>query len=210
VADLLAELGDIPADRVRMNPPPGTATFEQLVEINEHVKPTCEWVDGTLVEKPMGQRESVLTFMIIGELYLYVKKHNPGMFLGPDGLLRILPDVARAPDVSFIPWASLPGEKHPPRSEKVPALVPELAIEVLSKSNTAREMERKRSEYFQAGVKLLWEIDPVSRTATVYTDVDRSTPIPPDGALDGGAVLPGFELKLQDLFDWAERQSPST
>ena len=205
LADLLHQLGDVHAGRVRLYPPPGTATFEQLVEINERFKPTCEWVDGTLVEKPMGQQESFLAFLIMGELYKYMEANEPGMFLGPDGTLRILPDTARAPDISFLPWSILPGGKPPPRSEKVPALAPALAVEVLSEDNTKREMERKRGEYFRAGVKLIWEIDPETRSATVYTGPDDAERVPPDGILDGRDVLPGFQLSLQLLFGRTDR-----
>ena len=206
VADLLHRLGDVPADRVRIDPPPGTAAVHDLVANNEAKdRPVCEWVEGTLVEKAMGQFESWVTFIIIGELYEYMKRHDPGMFLGPDGVMRILPGIGRAPDVAFLSWASLPGGKPPPRSDKVPEVVPDLAIEVLSESNTAREMERKRREYFQAGVKLVWEIDPQTRAANVYTAGDQVTPVPVGGTLDGGAVLPGFQLSLKAVFDRAER-----
>jgi Uma2 family endonuclease len=208
VADLLHQLGDIPPERVRWYPTPGTVTFEQFVELHENRRwMVCEWVDGTLVEKALGQHESWLTFIIIGKLYEYMLVHDPGMFLAPDGVLRILPGIGRAPDVSYISWASLPGGKPPPRSDKVPAIAPDLAIEVLSEGNTKREMERKRREYFQAGVKLVWEIDPETRAANVYTAVDQVTPVAVGGTLDGGAVLPGFRLSLQALFDRADRQA---
>jgi Uma2 family endonuclease len=208
VADLLHQLGDIPAKRVRWSPTPGAVTFEQFVELHEKRRwMVCEWVDGTLVEKALGQHESWLTFIIIGEMYRYMEEHDPGMFLPPDGVLRILPGIARAPDVAFIARTSLPGERPPPRSDKVSAVVPDLAVEVLSASNTKREMERKRREYFQAGVKLVWEIDPETRAANVYTAADRVTPVPVGGTLDGGDVLPGFRLSLQALFDRADRQS---
>jgi Uma2 family endonuclease len=208
VADLLHRLGDVPASRVRIDPPPGTATIEDLVQVNgERRGPTCEWIEGTLVEKAVGQFESWVTFIIIGEFYEYMKRHDPGMFLGPDGVMRILPNIGRAPDVAFLSWASLPGGKPPPRTDKVPEVVPDLAVEVLSASNTKREMERKRREYFQAGVKLVWEIDPQTRAANVYTAVDQMTPVPVGGTLDGGTVLPGFQLSLKAVFDRAERQS---
>jgi Uma2 family endonuclease len=128
------------------------------------------------------------------------------MCTAPDGVMKILPDIGRAPDVSFISWKSLPGGKPPPRSEKVPALVPELVVEVLSESNTPREMARKRDEYFRAGVDLIWEIDPATRSANVYTGPSNVTPVPANGNLSGGDILPGFVLSLQTVFDRAERQ----
>jgi Uma2 family endonuclease len=207
LADLLHRLGDVPADRVRLDPLPGTATFDDLVQVNEERRgPTCEWIDGTLVEKAMGQFESWIGMIVAGELYDFLKTHDIGMIYGEAAVLRILPNIGRAADVAFVAWNSLPGGKPPPRSDKVPAVVPDLAVEVLSESNTKREMERKRREYFQAGVKLVWEIDPQTRAANVYTAVDQVTPVPVGGTLDGGSVLPGFQLSLKAVFDRAERQ----
>lgn len=205
--ELIDRLGGVPASRVRIDPPPGRATFEDLVQVNEQRRgPICEWVENTLVEKAMGQKESAITFIIGGELYAYSLTHDLGMFLGPDGVMKILPGIGRAPDVSFIAWASLPGGKPPPREDKVPAIVPDLVVEVLSESNTSREMARKRDEYFRAGVKLVWEIDPESRSANVFTGPSAVAPVPADGSLDGDTILPGFQLDLRAVFDRADRR----
>ena len=67
-------------------------------------------------------------------------------------------------------------------------------------------ISRKRREYFAAGVRLAWFVDPVARTVTVYTAVDQSTLLHVAHTLDGGAVLPGFALPLQELFDELDRQ----
>jgi Uma2 family endonuclease len=71
---------------------------------------------------------------------------------------------------------------------------------VLSKGNTKPEMNRKLREYFEAGVSLVWMVDPRKRMARSYTAVDQSVLITEDQALDGGAVLPGFRLPLSELF----------
>jgi Uma2 family endonuclease len=207
VADLIHRLGDITPDRIRMDPPPGRATFDDLVRVNEqHTGQVCEWVENSLVEKAMGFNESWLAVIIIGRFDAYLLAHDVGMCTAPDGVMKILPGIGRAPDVSFISWKSLPGGKPPPRSDKVPAIVPELVVEVLSASNTPREMARKREEYFLAGVKLVWEIDPELRSAKVFTGPNASTSIPTDGALDGDELLPGFTLSLREVFDRAERR----
>jgi Uma2 family endonuclease len=154
----------------------------------------------------MGFNESWLTVIILGRLDAYLQSHDIGMLTAPDGVMKILPGLGRAPDVSFISWKSLPGGKPPPRSDKVPAIVPELVIEVLGASNRPREMVRKREEYFRAGVNIVWEIDPESRSATVYTGPESPTSVPANGDLDGGGILPGFVLSLRELFDRAERE----
>jgi Uma2 family endonuclease len=69
-------------------------------------------------------------------------------------------------------------------------------------------MARKLREYFKAGVRLVWYIDPSKRTVQVYTAVDRSTLLDESHALDGGDVLPGFSLSIRDWFAEAERTGP--
>jgi Uma2 family endonuclease len=211
MADLLHELGDVPAERVRLFPPPGTVTFEQYVEISER-RPggkLYEWVDGTLVEKAVGYYESRIATFIIRALLNYVEEHDLGIISAPDGFMRILPDIARGPDVTFVAWASLPGGRPPAREDRVPSIVPDLVVEVLSESNRPGEMARKRREYFTAGVKQVWEIDPETRSAVVYTAEDQLAPVPANGTVSGGDILPGFTLSLQEIFDRADRQRPS-
>ena len=200
VADLLHDLGDIPSERVRMDPQPGRVTFDELVTANEtRTGRVCEWVDGTLVEKAMGWFESFVAFNLGGCFYEYLKTHPIGLALGPDAVLRILPKVGRAGDVMFVSMAKFPGGVLPIH-EKIPALVPDLVVEVLSESNTKAEMRRKRTEYFQAGVQLVWEIDPDTRTANVYATPESFTTIDENGTLDGGTVMPGFQVPLRQLF----------
>jgi Uma2 family endonuclease len=77
---------------------------------------------------------------------------------------------------------------------------PDLAIEVLSPSNTPQEMERKLRDYFAAGVRQVWYVDPAPRTVEVFTAVDQSTLLHEDQSLSGEPVLAGFILPLRDLF----------
>ncbi|MCZ6875647.1 MAG: Uma2 family endonuclease [bacterium] len=84
--------------------------------------------------------------------------------------------------------------------------MPNLAIEVMSESNTMGEMARKWCEYFAAGVQLLWFVDPKTRTVAVYTAPEQFTLRHEEDTLDGGAVLPGFSLSLRELFQELDRQ----
>jgi len=200
VADLLHRLGDIPPDRVRYNPVPGTATVEDLVREENH---GCELIDETLVEKAMGVRESLLAFHLGGLLMPLVRGQNLGIITGPDGSYEVLLGLVRLPDVAFVSWDRLPGRRVP--DEPVPNVVPDLAVEVLSVSNTIGEMLRKRGEYFRAGVRLVWEIDPRARTVRVYTSETAFTDLTAADTLDGGVVLPGFTLPLAQLFAELDR-----
>jgi Uma2 family endonuclease len=78
--------------------------------------------------------------------------------------------------------------------------VPDLAVEVLSEGNTPREMEQKLQEYFTAGVRLVWYVDPVRQEVHVYTAPDQRKVLTADHTLHGGEVLPGFTLPLRQLF----------
>jgi Uma2 family endonuclease len=84
-----------------------------------------------------------------------------------------------------------------------------MAVEVLSEGNTVGEMRRKLRDYFQAGVRLVWYIDPATRTAEVYTAPEQRHVVTEQGILDGGDVLPGFRLPLGELFSRAEGRPPS-
>ena len=203
MADTLKQLGDIPPSRVRMNPLPGTATERDLLAVLDHANRLCELVDGTLVEKPIGFPESFLASEIIRLVGNFVVEHDLGLVTAPDGTLRLMPGLVRLPDAAFISWKQLPKRKCP--NEAIVSLIPELAVEVLSASNTRREMERKLKEYFLAGSRLVWLVDPDSRTVDVHTAPDRFTRLQEGDALDGGDVLPGFQLPLTQLFARLEK-----
>ena len=197
LADLRKRLGNIPLDRIRFEPAPGTATVKNLIELDRRGDSLCELVDGTLVEKAVGAKESNLAwFSATGSVRI-----STGTTLGhaspPTACCGSLPGLVRIPDLSFVSWDKLPGRMVP--EKPVPALVPDLAVEVLSEGNTPAEMKRKVGEYFDAGVGLVWLIDPEEARGAVYTAPHRSVLIREDQSLDGGDVLPGFSVALADL-----------
>jgi Uma2 family endonuclease len=206
MADLQHHLGDIPAERILVVPPPGYATEDDVIRLDAHEDRLCELQDGILVEKPMGWYESILASLIITEINLYLRSHDIGKVLGSDGSLRILPRIVEIPDVSFISWNRWPKVKLPRRP--IPALVPDLVVEVLSDTNTKAEMAAKLVKYFEAGVRLVWYIDPETRTARSYMSPSDVTEITLDGMLSGGDVLPDFQLSLSWLFSEADRSGP--
>ena len=166
-ADLQEHLGGVPAERIRLFPPPGYATEEDVIQAAEREGRLCELGDGILVEKPIGWYESLLAVLIISELNTFVTRRNLGKVLGADGTVKILPGILKIPDISFISWKRWPRTRLPRRP--IPALVPDLVVEVLSETNTRREMEDKLHRYFEAGVRLVWCVDPATRAADVYT-----------------------------------------
>lgn len=203
LAELIDRLGGVPLDRVRLHPMP--ATVDDVVHIDAHEDRLCELVDGVLVEKTMGLHESLIAAALIRILGEFVANQALGIVTGPDGMIRLLGKQVRMPDVAFYSWESLPDGEVP--ADLVPEIVPDLAVEVLSASNSAGEMSRKLREYFSAGVRLVWYVDPVSKSVTVFTSATRSKVVPLDGTLDGGKVLPGFEIPVRELFAVKKRRS---
>lgn len=208
IADMLVALGDIPPERILMTPPPGTATEQDAIECETRQNRLCELVDGTLVEKAVGYHESIIAGAILALLRAFIIPKNLGCVSGSDGMMRLFPGLIRMPDVAFASWSRFPGGRLP--ADPVPSIAPDLAIEVLSVSNTAREMERKRREYFEAGVSLVWMIDLRQRSAVVYTSPDEHTAYSASDTLTGGEVLPGFTLSLSELFAELDRQAGGT
>lgn len=201
VGELLHDLGEIPADRIRLNPRPGDATEADLLGPEGRL---CELVDGVVVEKAIGYDESLLTVELLLSLAAFVKRHRLGEVTGPDGTLRLIPGLVRIPDIAFIARGRLP-KRGEPRSP-IPDLAPDLVVEVLSKGNSKAELKRKLREYFEAGVRLAWLVDPKARTVVVHTSAKASKKLAVGSTLEGGEVLPGFALPLAELFECLDRR----
>ena len=106
--------------------------------------------------------------------------------------------MIRIPDVSFV------GRTRSPSGVSTDAFLngaPDLAVEVLSPSNTAKEMEAKLRDYFAAGCRLVWYVDPASKTVRVFTSPADAVVLNEGDVLDGGDVLPGFAVPLAELFE---------
>jgi Uma2 family endonuclease len=204
LADLLDRLGGVGLERIRFQPFPGTATVQDVIDIEQKEDKLCELVHGVLVEKTVGYIESRLAIFLGGLLNAFVIPRNLGLVTGPDGTMELMANLVRIPDLAFTAWDRMPGRRCP--TAPVPRLAPNLAVEVLSRSNTPGEMAVKRQEYFAVGVELVWEIDPRTRTVAVYTSPAQATTLGPGDTLDGGTVLPGFTLPVQELFAELDRQ----
>jgi Uma2 family endonuclease len=195
---LVERFGAIPLSRVRTTPPPGSATEEDVIAIHDRENRLCELLDGTLMEKTVGNYESYLAGVLVRLLGDFVAEKNLGIVLPPDGMMRLAPGLVRLPDVSFISWKRLPARRIP--RDAIWNLAPDLAVEIISKGNTREEMDRKLIDYFAAGVRLVWYIYPTACEARVYLAPDNYAALGAQDTLDGGDVLPGFRLPLQTLF----------
>ena len=203
VAELVAHVGDVPGNRIRLSPAPGSATEADLLHACEVENRPCELIDGTLVEKTCGAFESYFAVELGCHLGNFVSQRDLGILIGEAGMLRYSPRRIYIPDISFISWSQNPMREM--QKQQVPDLHPDLAVEVLSPGNAHREMEKKRVDYFDWGTQLVWELDPATRTMQVFTAPETSTTVETSGTLEGGKVLPGFTLPLAKLFENADR-----
>ncbi len=181
-------------------PDPGRPlTAEEFAALPEDGWRT-ELVDGLLVrEPPAGGGHGHLGNQLGFHLTAFVRERESGYVFGADTgfILRRSPDTVRAPDVAFVAGDRF--EAGLPRGY-VP-FAPDLAVEVVSPSNTASELQAKVLDYLTAGTRLVWVIDPSRETVTVYRSREDIRILGRDDVLDGGDVLPGFDLPIAELFD---------
>src|SRR3954464_14621799 len=104
-------LGDVPLERIVMDPWPGTATEQDLLVFVDRDKRLVELVDGTLVEKPVGWIEAQIALNIGAAVHDFVAKHRLGIVAGADGTLRMAGGNVRLPDLTFVSVDDLPGGK---------------------------------------------------------------------------------------------------
>jgi Uma2 family endonuclease len=201
VADLLKRLGDIPPSRIRLQPPPGTATEKDVIAAEAKTGRLCELVDGVLVEKAMGYYEDLLGSVLIELMGAFARRHKLGFVLGAAGMMRPRLGLVRMPNVAFYSWSQFPNRRLP--RGQILGRIPDLAVEVLSPKNTRKEMERKRREYFGGGARLVWQVYPKKQRVRVYAAVGEFEEFAEDQALTGGAVLPGFTLSVRQWFELA-------
>jgi Uma2 family endonuclease len=154
--------------------------------------------EGELIEmtRPAYLHNRVLMNLIVA-LGSFLRKNRMGEVLLSENLYALSKNTRRSPDAAVI----LGDRREELREAKVIGIIPEIAAEVLSPSESPRMIHRKLKQYFEAGVKEVWLIDPEVREVEVWTG-----PSLPDHALSGSEVLvssllPGFALPLQELFD---------
>jgi Uma2 family endonuclease len=170
-----------------------------------------EVIGDQIVEKPpMGVFESGIASLLLELIGPFARGNRLGqVFLETLFDLRPAVNRSRCPDLSFVSARKWPINRRPPRKEAWP-LVPDLAVEVISPRNEAREVIDKVGEYLKAGVQVVWVIYPSAREIHVF---DARTPttigrVLAGHVLTGDPVVPGFELALDILFGETDEHGP--
>lgn len=175
-------------------------TAEQLLELPDDGL-RHELVDGELrTMSPAGYRHGRVSLRVGRRVGDFVDEHDLGEVLSNDTgfVLGRGPDTVRAPDVAFVRAevaATLVDEKG------FAEVAPDLVVEVVSPSDRAGEVVAKALAWLDAGVRLVWVVDPDSRSVLVHRPDGVGRLVRGAGAvLDGDDVLPGFALPLDELF----------
>jgi Uma2 family endonuclease len=158
-----------------------------------------EIVKGQRVEKPVSVVAVSIASLLVSHLNVFALPRKLGIALS-EPLLRLMPGGdQRRPDVAFVAYERWP-EAEVPEGDPW-EVVPNLAVEVVSPSNTIQDMVDKIDEYFEAGVSLVWLILPKQRRVYVYESPLQLSVLSAEGEFDGGDVLSGFRLKVAALFE---------
>lgn len=159
-----------------------------------------ELMKGELIKmSPTGGKHGILTIRLGAALVQHVEANNLGEAFGAETgfILATNPDTVRAPDAAFVSRERIPPGDFP---EKFWPGAPDLAVEVLSPSDTLYEVEEKIEQYLEAGVKLVWIVNPKRRTVTIYQPNIEPQTLSEVDTLDGREVVPGFQYSLARLF----------
>ncbi|MEX0891021.1 MAG: Uma2 family endonuclease [Gemmatimonadota bacterium] len=173
-------------------------TLEEYLQLPEEDWPFSELVQGRLVrEPPPGYVHGKLQSAILAALSAHIGQAElPLACVGPMGfVLERNPDTVRGPDVAVVP--------------RPPTLLPSgfiegsplLAVEIVSPSNRAAEIQAKVQDYLGAGAKIVWVVQPRTQEITVHRPAAEPVFLRRGDTLDGGEVLPGLRLAVAELFE---------
>ncbi len=170
--------------------------FEAFARLPENADRLFEFIGGEIVEVPSNPYVSEIAIEIAVHIKLHLREQGiKGHVTGESGGCQVVGE-RYAPDVAYIAsekQAALPYEQgYNPNP-------PDLAVEVVSPSESDRRRSIKVANYLAAGT-LVWVVYPPAREVEVYQPGEAVKIVSLDGTLDGGAVLPGFTLAVRDIF----------
>lgn len=178
---------------------------EKLMTVEELAKLPPDQSRGELIRgeffsmSPAGHTHGIIALNVSSILWIFVKQNQLGkVYAAETGfVLARNPDTVRAPDAAFVQTERLVDQ--PPTGFFEGA--PDLAVEVISPSETVDEVESKVIDYLEAGTQLVWLIYPRTQTVTVYRSLTKIDIFTIEDTLDGGDLLPGFSVSLKEIFE---------
>jgi Uma2 family endonuclease len=168
--------------------------FDRFVALPENAERLFEYIGGEVVQVVSNNYSSLVAAQVLIAIGIYLKQHPIGYLTGEAGGY-VVAGERYMPDVGFIAKARQP---EPSRAAYNPN-PPDLAVEVLSPTDSPDHVRVKVGNYLAAGT-VVWVIDPERKLVEVYAPGQPVRKVGVDGVLDGGEVLPGFTLAVKDIF----------
>ncbi len=160
-----------------------------------------ELVKGELKKMtPAGFHHGELVVNLTVPLAVYTKTNGLGVVLGAETGFKIEsnPDTVLAPDIAFVRQERV---LQMGRTEKFWPGAPDLAVEILSPSDTVYEIEQKVAAWLAAGTSMVWVLNPKQRTVHVHCPDRPVQTLSGSDILDGQDAVPGFRIKLTEIFN---------
>ena len=156
-----------------------------------------ELINGEVVDVPMpGEIHSELQVVLASALYQYVRAHGLGKVY-TEIHCELAVGTVRVPDVAYVNAAKV--AQIVDRAKPLP-FAPDLAIEIISPSNTDDEIQEKLDQYFAAGTEVDWLIYPKRYEVVIFRANGTWQTVKADGVVEGGTLLPGFSMPVAALF----------
>jgi len=190
-----------PGIAVRM--PGGGMTDEQFYQfcvLNPELRMERTADKYILIMPPTNTDTGKRNFSLSGELYAWNKKYNLGTGFDSSTGFKLPNGADRSPDVAWIRnerWQTIPEEQK----QRFAPILPDFIAEIRTGDQNIAYLKDKMEEYMSCGCRLAWLIDPKNRKTWVYYENGDIQTISFETPLSGGEVMPGFELRLADIFD---------
>jgi len=174
--------------------------FWELAQQPQYDNKRLELIDGeVIVMSPSSLRNSEIAATILWLIRSYVAEHKLGRVTGADGAYKVAEDAMLAPDVGFIRHGRLPEEEF-----VFSPVAPDLAVEVISPSETSASVQRKTRRYLEAGTQVVWNVYPTEKTVDVVTLSDDgnllTVNLTAEKTIGGGDSLPNFQAEVEAFF----------
>jgi Uma2 family endonuclease len=180
----------------------GLLTADEYFVRTQRTREFSELVRGEVRPmSPAGARRNIVAGNLFVALTLFLREHPLGRAFTDNAGFRLpIPDAeddtVRSPDVAFVSFerlASVPVGFAP--------VAPDLAVDVISPGDTARDLDERLDDYFAAGTRAVWVIDPDRRAVALHSSTGPTRRLREHDTLDGGDVVPGFTLPVRALFE---------
>ncbi|MBX2892476.1 MAG: Uma2 family endonuclease [Saprospiraceae bacterium] len=149
---------------------------------------------------PTNSETGKQNFTLSGEIYIWHKKNKLGEGFDSSTGFKLPNGAERSPDAAWISserWNAIPKDKR----QRFAPIAPDFVAEIRSSDQSLNHSKDKMEEYIECGCQLAWLIDPKSRKTWVYQSNGDIHTIPFEEPLSGGDVMPGFEVRMADIFE---------